>query len=529
MAGAFVAALVFSAAANAHQSPQGCAATAPTIAFSSATLKQLEPPARIGDRFDLQANVGNPSGPGAPPCDISQLTVRIHPPSADGRTGEGITLAEDVTLDSGTPGHDLDASLPYTVDLAEKVFQAPMEISWSAVIHDREDTFETGNGRGASLVVTRPSATLEVTPHLSSGQAPLTINYSYALTNTSPVDGSALAVPSILPGSGLPSGPTGLIGDDRCEPVIPAPTVTGLRTESTAGPVPGLPGLFPGLTWNFSCTTTFQLPGTYSSQPVINAISGADGRPWPNVAITSTPVTVIGSDLIVNKRHEGDLLAGRNGEYLLKVSNRGNRPTAGPVELTDQLPGGLKATAISGEGWRCKLDSLSCQRSDPLASGLSYPDVILKVTVAAKPPDHVVNTASVSGGGESPAATGNNTASDPTRIRTPGVVAAPTSAAMRAKRIKHRRSGATVVTFSVNGPGRLTADDARKPNLIKRATRKTSAAGTYSLVLRPTPRLRRKLKRTRRTARVRVKVRFKARTGASRTRVGLVPFRPRPR
>jgi uncharacterized repeat protein (TIGR01451 family) len=130
--------------------------------------------------------------------------------------------------------------------------------------------------------------------------------------------------------------------------------------------------------------------------------------------VTATP----GPDLTVHKTHTTEFVPGRGGAtYTLRVRNVGTGVTTGTVTVTDTLPAGLTATALSGAGWSCTLATLTCTRSDPLASGSSYPIITLTVTVAADASDSVTNTAKVSGGGD--VAPGNNTATDRTPIVPP--------------------------------------------------------------------------------------------------------------
>lgn len=96
------------------------------------------------------------------------------------------------------------------------------------------------------------------------------------------------------------------------------------------------------------------------------------------------------------------------------MKNVGLNPTSGTVSVVDTLPAGMTATAISGTGWSCTLATLTCTRSDALAAGASYPDITVTVNVAANAPASVINTATVSGGGETN--TANDTATDPTTI-----------------------------------------------------------------------------------------------------------------
>src|SRR5207344_3068828 len=58
--------------------------------------------------------------------------------------------------------------------------------------------------------------------------------------------------------------------------------------------------------------------------------------------------------------------------------------------------------------------TLTCTRSDALAAAASYPVITIVVDVSPTAPGSVINSAAVSGGGESN--TANNTASDPTTI-----------------------------------------------------------------------------------------------------------------
>ncbi|MGA9333742.1 MAG: hypothetical protein WBV39_05630, partial [Rudaea sp.] len=75
---------------------------------------------------------------------------------------------------------------------------------------------------------------------------------------------------------------------------------------------------------------------------------------------------------------------------------------------------GLTATAMIGTGWSCILGTLTCTRSDTLASSSSYPDITLTVDVSTSAAASVTNTAAVSGGGE--VNTGNDSVDDPTNI-----------------------------------------------------------------------------------------------------------------
>jgi hypothetical protein len=121
------------------------------------------------------------------------------------------------------------------------------------------------------------------------------------------------------------------------------------------------------------------------------------------------------ADLTLTKAHFGSFVQGQTGvAYILTARNVGNTATGGMVTVTDALPAPLTAVAISGQGWTCTLQTVSCVRSDPLPASLTYPAIELIVDVASDAPPSVTNTATVTGGGESNLA--NNSASDPTTI-----------------------------------------------------------------------------------------------------------------
>jgi uncharacterized repeat protein (TIGR01451 family) len=117
----------------------------------------------------------------------------------------------------------------------------------------------------------------------------------------------------------------------------------------------------------------------------------------------------------ITKTHAGSFTQGQTvgATYAITVSNSGTAPTVGSVTVTDALPAGLIASAISGTGWTCPT-LVSCNRSDVLANGNSYPAITLTVSVALNAPASVINAVAVSGGGETNLA--NDAATDATTI-----------------------------------------------------------------------------------------------------------------
>lgn len=132
----------------------------------------------------------------------------------------------------------------------------------------------------------------------------------------------------------------------------------------------------------------------------------------------SASITVDVPSLTLAKSHSGNFAQGQTGAtYTLTVSNVGAAATTGTVTVTDTLPSGLTATAMTGPGWACTVATLTCTRSDPLASGASYPPITLTVNVAPTASGSVTNSATVSGGGG-----GTAMATDPTIIGPPAPI-----------------------------------------------------------------------------------------------------------
>lgn len=240
-------------------------------------------------------------------------------------------------------------------------------------------------------------------------------NRASDLTN---IDGPALTITKSHTGDFTP----GEIGTYRITVGNTGKTATlGTVTVSDFPPFPLAVIAVTGAGWNCSVPPTFFVSCTRSD-------ALAPGRNYPAIALTvnvgtNSPPTLTntadvsgGSDsqthtasdptninvptLSITKSHTGDFTVGQTGSYTIAVSNTGKLPTKGAVTVTDSLPFGMTATAVSGAGWNCPAlptTDLNCTRSDALNPGKSYPSIILTVSVSGGAPA-VLNTASVSGG-----------------------------------------------------------------------------------------------------------------------------------
>jgi len=383
------AAAVLPATAAAHQSPAGCTSTSPNVQFGSvhseANLGIIH---RNGDVVEVVPRVGNNQG--ANPCDLENLTLTISFPNPDGTAGPATTFTTDVDLPSGTAPIEFPV-VEHTVNFNDGVFRGPVTIAYSGQQHVSNPDVDPGpiGSSGRNLVISRPHATVSVTPTPASGDAPLGVTYNYSVNNDSPLN------PMDIPTDMFPVE----VADDRCSSI----TFTGGNTDNDSPPT-----LDRGETWTYTCSTTFP-GGAFTNQVTVNGTSVRDGRPWPTATAQGT-VNANGPDMTLAKSHAGDFTQGDSGRtYTLIATNSGNRAATGAVSVADTLPTGLTATAIAGDGWTCTLGTLTCMRGDTLAAGASYPPITVTVDVAGDAPATVVNTASVTRAGQN---TANDSTSD---------------------------------------------------------------------------------------------------------------------
>ncbi len=169
-------------------------------------------------------------------------------------------------------------------------------------------------------------------------------------------------------------------------------------------------GSYPALTVSVnvlsSASATITNAATVSGGGEVNTLNDSASDP---TVVTPAP------NLSITLAHGGSFLRGATGRtYTLTVRNNGGAATSGLVTVTDTLPAGLTATGMTGSGWSCA--GMTCTRSDVLSASTSYPAITLTVNVASNAASLLVNTAVVSGGGETK--TTDDTALDPTEIWT---------------------------------------------------------------------------------------------------------------
>jgi len=283
---------------------------------------------------------------------------------------------------------------------------------------------------GCTIVVTitstTPGTVTNVTGSLQT-DAGTTPPASAPLTVTSPVAPTAdlaitktNSVSSVTPGNVVTytmvvtnNGPSAVLGATVTD-IVPS-TLTGVTWMCAAStgsscPASGTGSINAAVNLLAGGTATFTLTGTLSASATGTLTNTATVTPPPgtvdpvpgnDAATDADPIAMPFVDLAIAKQNVGTFTPGQVGaQYVITVTNVGAVPSSGLVTVTDVLPAGLTATAISGTGWTCTQTAGPCTRSDPLAPGASYPVITLTVSVDPNPPTTLVNVVTVGGGGD---------------------------------------------------------------------------------------------------------------------------------
>src|SRR5438876_495792 len=266
----------------------------------------------------------------------------------------------------------------------------------------------------SSITVTAlpPPLTLSKIANPTTTTAGATVTYTLRVTNAGPANYTLTDFVDTPPTS--PGTPSYVSGSSTFNGAAISNPVSSGSTRTWTGVFLVPAGQTRDLTYQMVMPST---PGSYVNSAIAHV--GAlqiDTTPstTDNAPATAT-VTIPPPDMTIAKSHSGNFTQGQTGAtYSITATNSGSAPTSAAVSVTDTLPAGLTATAISGTGWTCVLGTLTCTRSDALAAGASYPAITLTVNVANNAAASVTNSVSVSGGGETN--TGNDSANDATTI-----------------------------------------------------------------------------------------------------------------
>jgi len=354
----------------------------------------------VGASYTITVS-NNGSGPTSGTVTVTDTLPSGLTATAIGGTGWTCTLATlTCTRSDALAASGNYPSITLTVNVANN---AAASVTNSVAVSGGGET-NTGNDSASDAttisVATTPDLTITKTHSGNFTQGQTGADYTITVTNSG--NGSTSGTVSVT--DMLPAGLT-------------ATAISGTGWSCTLG--------------TLTCTRSDALPAS-NSYPVItltvnvagnavsavtNSVSVSGGGETNTSNDSASDVTTITQlpDLTITKAHSGNFTQGQTGAlYTITVTNSGSGPTSGTVTITDTLPTGLTATAISGTGWICTLGTLTCTRSDVLAGSSSYPAITLTVNVASNAAASVTNTVVVSGGGE--INTGNDSASDATTV-----------------------------------------------------------------------------------------------------------------
>jgi hypothetical protein len=268
----------------------------------------------------------------------------------------------------------------------------------------------TGNAATASVVVELPpSISKAFSPALiaPNGVSTLIFTITNPAVNLAPETGVAFT--DTLPGTLVVATPSSATGN--CNGGVFTAVAGSNSVSLTGGTIPV----------NSSCVLSVNVTGavtaTYTNTTgPVSSTNGGTGN------TASATLSLKPANLSITKTHDvADFPRNGQGTWFITVSND---PTAGPtlgtVTVVDALPDAvnphdLVVASMAGTGWTCNIPSVTCTRSDALAPGASYPTISLTVNVPQNIVANVVNSVTVSGGGDP----NSHTASDPTHIGPP--------------------------------------------------------------------------------------------------------------
>jgi hypothetical protein len=231
------------APASAQQTPAGCTSSRFGVDISWNPGK-----GRVGLPSTVSVAVSQ-SGAGA--CDVSDVTIDLQLPGADG--APSATLTRLVT--GATYAHDMGSvtlpGVPWTVALDPGVTTATARVSVSGTLRDSTGGSPFTLFKTISHPIVAPRLGLAVTAEPATGAAPLDVTYRFALTNL-----------------GTPPEPLSAVklAHPFCAPVY----ASGDANADNA--------LDDGETWLYACTHRFATGGDHVSTTNAVATSTSDGR-----------------------------------------------------------------------------------------------------------------------------------------------------------------------------------------------------------------------------------------------------------
>jgi hypothetical protein len=171
--------LASAAPASAHRFPEKCDSNSfdLNIARDRLTVK-------TGDVINYTVRVNNISDPGTIACEVSNMTLRLEFPGADGQpSGVLQTVVANATYTSGT-GVQVYGPFPYTVAANADVRQLVARVSFvHGVLHSSDDHTDLNDNRTIDSFRPTPAIEVDKTADIKSGLAPQNVTYSFRVYN----------------------------------------------------------------------------------------------------------------------------------------------------------------------------------------------------------------------------------------------------------------------------------------------------------------------------------------------------------
>ncbi len=360
---------------------------------------------QVGFHYSLAvSNVGTASTSGT--VTVSDTLPAGMTPTAASGTGWSCSISSQTVTCTRSDALAVSSSYPTITVTVNVAANAPPTVVNVGTVSGGGETNTANDSSSDPTNVTQLTPDLTITKShtgdATQGQSGFTYTLKVQNVGTAATSGT-VTVSDTLPAGMTPTAASGT-GWTCGAPV--GQTVSCSRSDALA-----VGAFYPDIT--VTVDVAANAPATVTNTATVSG--GGETNTANDSSSDPTNVTQLAPDLTIAKSHSGNPQQGQVGfTYTLTVKNVGLNPTSGTVSVVDTLPAGMTATAISGTGWSCTLATLTCTRSDALAAGASYPDITVTVNVAANAPASVINTATVSGGGETN--TANDTATDPTTI-----------------------------------------------------------------------------------------------------------------
>ena len=404
--------------ANNSQTVSDAIANVASLSISKATNTTTYTPGGTGQYTIVVGNSGPSNATGVSVADTLPAGVSLSGAVtcvAEGTANCGAVTGASGGTNAGTTGASINAGAGNTL-----TFSVPVTFASSMTANPLVNTASATPGGGtpvtnsasntlaakADLAVTKKATQPTNGTYLPG--APL--NYSLEVRNAGPSDAFGVTVTDAVPpsvtvtnwscaanGTGASCGTTisGTTNSINLPNVsLPAGaansiaiTVTGTANISATGDITNTVTAAPPA--GVACTAGTTAAACTKTATVTNTNAGT---PQLSVSKTATP---------------GTFAVGATGSYGITVSNIGTSATTDAITVSDPLPTGITATVPAtswGTGWDCNTSTttaVTCTRSDALLPGASAPVINVPVTIAANAASPSINTARVSGGGDS--------------------------------------------------------------------------------------------------------------------------------